>query len=185
MRTTVVGRIAAIGAVLAAAIAVAVVLLGSGGGRTYFFEFQNAAQLVKGDQVKVGGLAVGSVKDIQLTKDGQARIKVEMNGDAPTLRQGTQASVRLASLSGVANRYIDLDMAPGSAPKLRDGAQITPRDSTTEVAVTRVRRTLEELGLEADVHAPFLLRLLGIDEGTERLAALTPDRIKSGIFSAR
>src|SRR2546427_11723767 len=34
------------------------------------------------------------------------------------------------------------------------------------------------------VHAPFLLRLLGIDEGTERLAALTPDRIKSGIFEA-
>jgi len=66
---------------------------------------------------------------------------------------------------------------------LREGAQITPRDST-DVAVTRVRRTLEELGLEADVHAPFLLRLLGIDEGTERLAALTPDRIKSGIFEA-
>src|SRR5206468_9794141 len=66
---------------------------------------------------------------------------------------------------------------------LRDGAQITPRDSN-DVAVTRVRRTLEELGLEADVHAPFLLRLLGIDEGTERLAALTPDRIKSGIFEA-
>ena len=143
MRTTVVGRIAAIGAVLAAAIAVAVVLLGSGGGRTYFFEFQNAAQLVKGDQVKVGGLAVGSVKDIQLTKDGQARIKVEMNGDAPTLRQGTQASVRLASLSGVANRYIDLDMAPGSAPKLRDGAQIGEQYTTTAVDLDQLFNTLD------------------------------------------
>jgi phospholipid/cholesterol/gamma-HCH transport system substrate-binding protein len=143
VRTTVVGRIAAIGAVLAAAIAVAVVLLGSGGGRTYYFEFQNAAQLVKGDQVKVGGLAVGSVKDIQLTKDGQALVKTEMNSDAPTLRQGTQASVRLTSLSGVANRYIDLDMAPASAPKLREGSTVGEQYTTTAVDLDQLFNTFD------------------------------------------
>src|SRR5262249_6738433 len=66
---------------------------------------------------------------------------------------------------------------------LRDDAGIMPTDRA-DVAVTKLRRRLEALGLEADVHAPFLLRLLGIEEGTEGLAILTPDRIKTGIFEA-
>jgi phospholipid/cholesterol/gamma-HCH transport system substrate-binding protein len=143
VRTTVVGRVAAIGAVLAAAIAVAVVLTSSGGGRTYYFKFQNAGQLVKGDQVKNGGLAVGSVKDVQLTDDGQARIKVEMNGDVPALRQGTKASIRLTSLSGVANRYVDLQMAPASEPKIPDGGTIETVDTTTAVDLDQLFNTFD------------------------------------------
>jgi phospholipid/cholesterol/gamma-HCH transport system substrate-binding protein len=144
VRTTVVGRVAAIGAVLAAAIAVAVVLLGSsGGGRTYYFVFQNAGQLVKGDQVKNGGVVVGSIKDVQLTNDGQARIKVEMNSDLSSLREGTKATIRLTSLSGVANRYIDLDMAPGSSPKIPDGGKIDTVDTTTAVDLDQLFNTFD------------------------------------------
>jgi phospholipid/cholesterol/gamma-HCH transport system substrate-binding protein len=140
----VVGRVAAIAAVLAAAIAVAVVLLGSGnGGRTYYFLFQNAAQLVKGDEVKVGGETVGSVKNIDLTDNGQAQVRAEMNGDAPVLRQGTKATIRLTSLSGVANRYIDLNLAPGTAPKIPDGGTIGQQDTTTAVDLDQIFNTLD------------------------------------------
>jgi len=130
--------------VVAAAIAVAVILLGSGGGgRTYYFLFQNAGQLVKGDQVKNGGQVVGSIKEVQLTNDGQARIKVEMTGDVKTLRQGTKATIRLTSLSGVANRYIDLQMASASAPKIPDGGSIQQVDTTTAVDLDQLFNTFD------------------------------------------
>jgi phospholipid/cholesterol/gamma-HCH transport system substrate-binding protein len=144
VRTTVVGRVAAVAAVLAATIAVAVILLGSGnGGRTYYFLFQNAGQLVKGDQVKNGGQVVGSIKEVQLTNDGQARIKVQMTGDVKALRQGTKATIRLTSLSGVANRYIDLQMAPGSSPKIADGGSIQQADTTTVVDLDQLFNTFD------------------------------------------
>ena len=49
------------------------------------------------------------------------------------LRRGTRAVVRQASLSGVANRYVDLQLPPGddsNTPKIADGGTI-PQDSTT------------------------------------------------------
>src|SRR5262249_25948378 len=59
---------------------------------------------------------------------------------------------------------------------LRDDAEIRPRDRA-DVAVTKLRRRLGALGLEADVHAPFLLRLLAIADGTHVLPTPPPTRI--------
>src|SRR3712207_7417569 len=48
---------------------------------------------------------VGIVEEIELTNDGQADLTLKIDDDhvAP-LRQGTSASLRIASLSGSANR---------------------------------------------------------------------------------
>src|SRR5207248_8669488 len=46
------------------------------------------------------------------------------------LRQGTTAIIRQASLSGIANRYVQLDLGPGTAPPIHSGG-ILPRASTT------------------------------------------------------
>src|SRR4029079_10608487 len=106
-------RAAASGAVLVVAVAVAVTLLGGpGGGYTVKADFQNAAQLVKGNLVQTGGAPVGKVKTINLTPDGQAQVVMSINKNYAPLRRGTLATIRQASLSGVANRYIDLRMAP-------------------------------------------------------------------------
>jgi phospholipid/cholesterol/gamma-HCH transport system substrate-binding protein len=139
LRTTVVGRVAAIGAVVVAAAAVVVVLLGSGGGgRTYTLLFQNAAQLVKGNLVQVSGQEVGKVQDINLTDDGEAKITIKISDDKYALRRGTKAIVRASSLSGIANRYIDLQLAPATAPKIRDGGTIGQTDTTTAVDLDEV-----------------------------------------------
>ena len=55
---------------------VAVVLLLSSGGDTYEVtaEFENAGQLVKGNEVVIGGTAVGTVKTIELGSEGQAQV---------------------------------------------------------------------------------------------------------------
>ncbi len=139
VQTSVVGRIAAIGAVVVAAAAVAIVLLGSGdGGHTYSLRFQNAAQLVKGNLVQVSGTQVGKVQDITLTDDGQAKVEIKIDDDKYALRRGTKAIVRASSLSGIANRYIDLQLPPGTAEKIKDGGTITQKDTTTAVDLDEV-----------------------------------------------
>jgi phospholipid/cholesterol/gamma-HCH transport system substrate-binding protein len=140
-----VGRLAAVGAVVAAIVIVAVLLFaGGGGGYTLKAYFLNAGQLVKGNQVEIGGTAVGTVDDIALTPQGQAVVKLSIDdADAP-LRVGTRAIIRQASLSGIANRYIDLQLPPGSCPKsskgcnIPDGGEINIDHTTTAVDLDQV-----------------------------------------------
>jgi phospholipid/cholesterol/gamma-HCH transport system substrate-binding protein len=103
--------------------------------------FINAGQLVKGNQVETGGTSIGSVDDIELTPDGQAVISVTIDDAYAPLRQGTRATIRQASLSGIANRYIDLQMPPGDSSntaKISDGGDIGIARTTTAVDLDQV-----------------------------------------------
>jgi phospholipid/cholesterol/gamma-HCH transport system substrate-binding protein len=123
---------------------VAVILLGGGGGYTVKARFQNASQLVKGNLVQVSGNKVGQVKDIDLTSDGQAEITLEISDDFAPLRRGTHATVRQTSLSGVANRYIDLRLAPQNAGEIPDGGVIDAQQTTTAVDLDQLFNTFDE-----------------------------------------
>jgi phospholipid/cholesterol/gamma-HCH transport system substrate-binding protein len=137
-------RAAALAAVLVVAVVVAVMLLGGpGGGYTVKANFQNAAQLVKGNLVQTGGAPVGKVTKIDITPDGQAQVTMKLKDDYAPLRRGTLATVRQASLSGVANRYIDLRMAPQSAQKIPDGGVIDQDSTTTAVDLDQLFNTFD------------------------------------------
>ena len=60
------------------------------------------------------------------------------------LRDGTQAVIRLTSLSGIANRYIALTPAPGDAKELDEGATITTESTTDVVDLDQIFNTLDE-----------------------------------------
>ncbi|MEJ7715098.1 MAG: MCE family protein [Thermoleophilaceae bacterium] len=83
-----------------------------GGGYEVTAKFINAGQLVKGNPVQTGGTAIGTVKSIKITDDGQAAIRFSIKEDYAPLREGTRASIRQFSQSGIANRYIDLTLPP-------------------------------------------------------------------------
>jgi phospholipid/cholesterol/gamma-HCH transport system substrate-binding protein len=136
---SVIGRAAAIAAVLVAAVAVVVLLLGSGG-KNYKVKaiFQNASQLVKGNLVQVSGKEVGKVKDITLTDHGQAELTLAINDGYAPLRQGTDATVRASSLSGIANRYIDLRLGPANGREIPNGGAIGPDHTTTAVDLDEI-----------------------------------------------
>ena len=87
---------------------------------------------MKGDDVQVGGRPIGSVKDISLTDNNLARVKVAVGGAYAPLHAGTTAIVRATSLSGIANRYVALTPGPNSNPELANGARIGT-DSTTSI----------------------------------------------------
>ena len=131
---SIVARVAAGAALILAVVLVAALLLGGGPSYEVTARFLSAGQLVKGNLVQASGQPVGTVKSIELTDDGHADVRIEIDGEIAPLRRGTQASMRLASLSGVANRYVDLIMPPGEAQeKIPDGGVIPVEDTTTAV----------------------------------------------------
>ncbi len=90
--------------------------------------FQVATAIVKGNLVQSGGRAVGKVTSIELTEDGEAELELEIDDALAPLPAGTQAELRIASLSGQANRFVDLRLPavkPG-APRatIQDGGTI-------------------------------------------------------------
>jgi phospholipid/cholesterol/gamma-HCH transport system substrate-binding protein len=126
---------------LVAVLAVYLLVLG-GGGHEYTLIFQNAGQLVKGDNVDVGGEPVGSVKSIELTSDNRAAVKISVDEPYAPLHEGTQAVIRLTSLSGIANRYVSITPGPNSNPKLGDGATLPETQTTTPVDIDQLFNTL-------------------------------------------
>jgi phospholipid/cholesterol/gamma-HCH transport system substrate-binding protein len=158
-----VARAAAAG-VLALAVALVVwLLVRDDGGAEYTLLFQNAGQLVVGDAVQVGGRSVGSVEAIELTDDNQAAVKVSVEEPYAPLREGTQAVIRLTSLSGVANRYVALTPAPGTNRELPDGATLTTEATTDVVDLDQIFNMLDARtrGDLADVIQGFATQYAG------------------------
>jgi phospholipid/cholesterol/gamma-HCH transport system substrate-binding protein len=140
-------RVAAVSTVaLAALIVVYVLLFGGGGGYTVTAQFENASQLVSGNNVSVAGVPVGSVKEISLSDSGQALVKLEISDPAYTpLPAGTHATVRSQSLSGIANRYVDLALpTQNTSQRISSGGEIAQADTTSEVDLDQLFNTLNK-----------------------------------------
>jgi phospholipid/cholesterol/gamma-HCH transport system substrate-binding protein len=136
--------VAAVGAIIAAVALLALVLFGAfSSDYTVTARFLNAGQLVKGNPVQTGGAPIGSVKEIKITDDGQAEVKLSIDGDHSPLRVGTTATIRQFSLSGIANRYVDLTMPPNGSAKIADGGRIGVDKTTTAVDLDELFNTLD------------------------------------------
>ena len=142
--SSVIGRVAAVAAVVVAIVAVAVILLSGGTTYTLRANFQNASQIVQGDLVEVAGNPVGTVSKIAITPDGLAQISLGINNAAyQHIPQGTQATVREASLSGIANRYVNLTLGPSSNPSIPNNGMINANNTTSEVDLDQIFNTLD------------------------------------------
>ena len=109
-------------------------------------EFVNAGQLVKGNEVKAGGVTVGSVKDIDVTPDGRAKVDARRSttSDYQPLRRGTQVMIKQASLSGIANRYVDLHLGPANGEEIDDGGVIGTDQTATAVELDQIFDLFDE-----------------------------------------
>ncbi len=141
--SSVIGRVAAVAAIAVALVAVVVILLSSGSSYQVRAVFANASQIVSGDLVEVSGTQIGTVSDIALTPDGQAQLTLSIsNGAYSPLRQGTTATVRELSLSGIASRYVALNLGAPNAPRIPNGGVIGPNNTTSEVDLDQLFNTL-------------------------------------------
>lgn len=138
-------RVAAIGAVTLAVVAVAVVLLSSGSTYMLRADFQDAGGLVSGDQVLMGSATVGTVQAISLTPNGKAEVEMSLDPKASPVPEGTVARVYQNSLSGIANKYVVLEPGPRSGSPIPSGGLIGEANTRSFVSLDQLFDTLNPL----------------------------------------
>lgn len=137
-------RVAAIAALVVVLVVVGAVALLGGDSYTVTARLENTSQLVKGNQVTVGGEAVGTVSDIRLSDDGVGLVDLELDEDVAPLRQGTRGVVRIRSLSGVANRVVELQLGPAQRAEIADGGSIPLNDVESTVELDSLFNAFDE-----------------------------------------
>ena len=149
------GRTAAIIA-LGIAIVGVVLLLTGGSDDSYEVtaEFENASQLVPGNEVIVGGVRAGSVKKIELGDEGQALVTFSVDDEYAPLQRGTTATVRSYSLSGIANRQVQLTLPPDgdAGEQIPPGGTLSQQETVSEVDLDEVFNTLDPKTVEDFKH---------------------------------
>ncbi|MCV7279669.1 MCE family protein [Mycolicibacterium flavescens] len=97
----------------------------TGSTRSYSAVFGDVSRLETGQSVRVGGMRVGTVEQVQLLPDKTVLVHFDADRNVQ-MTTGTRAAVRYLNLVG--DRYLELIEGPGGEP-LPSGARI-PREQT-------------------------------------------------------
>ncbi|MGX6447086.1 MlaD family protein [Patulibacter sp. S7RM1-6] len=109
--------------------------------------FQDAGQVVKGNQVRIAGATIGTVSAVRLADDGQAAIELKIqDGDYEPLHEGTRAVLRNSALASVAGRIIALEPGPNNAPKIASGGTIAATDTRSATDIDQVLNAIDAKG---------------------------------------
>jgi phospholipid/cholesterol/gamma-HCH transport system substrate-binding protein len=92
-----------------------------GGTKEYSAEFSEVTGLVKGDDIRVAGVRVGNVSDIEIVDGRHAQVTFAVN-EGTQLTEATHATIRYRNLVG--QRYVSLSQASGSSDLLEEGDTI-------------------------------------------------------------
>lgn len=92
----------------------------------YSAVFKDASRLKSGDTVRIAGIRVGTVKDVELQADRSVLVTFDAEKNT-VLTTGTQAAIRYLNLVG--DRYLELVDTPESTQIVPAGGQI-PEDRT-------------------------------------------------------
>ncbi|WP_313408504.1 MlaD family protein [Aeromicrobium sp.] len=88
---------------------------------TYRAVFSDVTSLVVGDDVRIAGVRVGNVSNVEVHSGNSAIVTLNVDNDVP-LTQSTQATLRYRNMIG--QRYIALSEGTGSAERLQEGETI-------------------------------------------------------------
>ncbi len=141
-------RLVTLAALVLVAAAAAVVLLGPDGDVRYRVRLADASQLVRGNEVRVAGRTVGSVESVELSGDGRAEVTFDVRPPVAPLRAGARVTVRAASLTGVANRYLAITPGPSTALRLPEGSTLASTAATPVVELDAVVSTFDPASRE-------------------------------------
>ena len=80
-----------------------------------------------------------------MTQDGRAEVTLAINDDDyKPLRRGTRVMIKQASLSGIANRYVDLQLGPANGEEIDDGGVIGSDQTATAVELDQIFDLFDE-----------------------------------------
>ena len=103
------------------------------GTRTYRAEFADATGVVKGDDIRIAGVKVGTVEDVQISNRTRAMVTFTVE-EKTLVTQATHATIRYRNLVG--QRYISLTQGIGSSERLVDGDTIPVEQTSPALDLT-------------------------------------------------
>jgi phospholipid/cholesterol/gamma-HCH transport system substrate-binding protein len=118
------------------ATGVLVVLIGNlnfESSRQYKAIFSDATGVVKGDDIRVAGVKVGSVRNVQIVDRTRAQVTFTVR-DATAVTRSSTATIRYRNLVG--QRYISVTQGVGDTTRMPDGATIPLRRTQPALDLT-------------------------------------------------
>ncbi|HEX9823147.1 MAG TPA: MlaD family protein [Actinomycetota bacterium] len=140
MRRRAVTRLVALVA-LAGLVLTSCGLFGGGDTRTYHAMFDRAVQLFPGGAVRVMGVDIGIISDVQNVADG---VRVTFLVDDPELRLPAEVEAALVPISLLGERYVQLFPAYEGGPELEDGATIPASRTAVPSEPDELLRSLQD-----------------------------------------
>jgi phospholipid/cholesterol/gamma-HCH transport system substrate-binding protein len=114
-------------------LAITIGNLDFGTSREYKAEFTDATGVTKGDDIRIAGVKVGTVKDIQIVDRTRALVTFTVQ-ESTTLSRATRADIRYRNLVG--QRYISLSNGIGDSDRLKEGATIPVSQTSPALDLT-------------------------------------------------
>jgi phospholipid/cholesterol/gamma-HCH transport system substrate-binding protein len=101
--------------------------------KEYKAEFVDATGVVKGDDIRIAGVKVGSVSDVEIIDRTRALVTFDIEDDAP-VTGATNAEIRFRNLVG--QRYITLTRGIGDTQPLEEGSTIPVEKTSPALDLT-------------------------------------------------
>lgn len=140
--------IGAVGTVIIAALLIGAFRAGDlpliGGGDTYYAEFAESAGLAADDEVRLAGVRIGKVDDVELD-DGRVKVTIKVKTDS-NFGETTGASIRIKTLLG--SKFLALE--PAGTGQLAEGETIPVERTVSPFDVTQAFEGLAETASEVD-----------------------------------
>jgi len=167
-----------VGAVGLVLIALLLVLAGQasnlpliGSGPTYYAEFTEVGGLKKGDDVRMSGVLVGEVSELELNGD-KVRVAFKVKDERDRLGKATGASIRIKTLLGA--MYISLD--PAGSGTLETGSVIPASRTTPPYDIVQAFSDLSTTTQEIDTdQLSYSMKVLG------EVTAKTPESFRQAV----
>lgn len=99
-------------------------------GHTYHANFTTASKLKSGQDVRIAGVPVGTVKSVSLAPDNSVDVEFDVN-KRYQLYTSTRAVIRYENLVG--DRYLEITSGPGELRKLAPGGTVTDTEPALDL----------------------------------------------------
>ena len=125
--------------------------------------FDSVAGLEKGARVRVAGVPVGKVAEVELLPDGRAKVTLDVESHV-ALRQGSTA--RIASMGLLGEQYVEIEPGTPGAPPLPENAVVPGSQTAT---IDDVTNKVSAIADDVKAITASLRTAMGDDDGARRM----------------